>query len=104
MNWKTVYSTVEPSLLDLSTSSSTAYIRKDVKQIEPEENNGNKFEYQELKLPINDLASVLGAFCESLAATKNDVAKDGEITQGGLVDIYLNQFEILGKLDQLLKG
>lgn len=99
--WITVKSSVEPNTLDMDSSSYYIYIRRNVERKE-DEADGVYYSYEEMKMPKSAVDYSIARWCESLAATRNDVLEDGSVTQGGLVDIYLNQFEIMSKLDKVM--
>lgn len=103
--WQTVKGSIEPLTLDVTSSRSTAYIRKNIELVESEEENEpSYYQYEEMQVPLIDLTNAVAVWLDNIAATREDVLNDGSVTQGGLVDIYLNQFEIISKLDELLEG
>ena len=85
MEWKHVegYQTSRPKEVDLESSPTTAYMRKNIKEV-PNEGEGTHWEYDEIQMPREDFA----AYAYSLIIEKQ---KSMDVT---LAEILLNQMEV----------
>lgn len=71
MVWVTSHADQPPELVDISSSPTTAYLRRNVKEVQQEDFDGKMktvYEYEEASIPIQEYAAILAADTAETAA------------------------------------